>query len=50
MKKWTVRLWLWCSNVIKKEASKKHEVELKSDFMPINWDPFYDTTHDNLDA
>ncbi len=35
MKTWTVRLW--CSNVIKKEASKKSEVELKSDFMPINW-------------
>ncbi len=31
---------------MKKEASKKPEVELKSYFMPINWSLFYDTTYD----
>ncbi len=28
------------------EASEKPEVELKSDFMPLNWSLFYDTTYD----
>ncbi len=40
------RLWLWCSTVIKKEASKKPEVELNSDVLPVNWSLFYHTAYD----
>ncbi len=36
-------VWLWlCSNVIKKRIAAWGE----ADFMPINWNPFYDTSYD----
>ncbi len=43
-----IRLWLWSSNVIIKAASKKRIAAWgEADFMPINWNPFYDTFYDN---
>ncbi len=48
MKTWTwLDIRLWCSNVIKKEASEKRIAAWgDADFMPVNWNPFYDTSYD----
>ncbi len=56
IKKYDMQTCLWkhldydaCSSsstVIKKEASKKPEVELNSDVLPVNWILFYHTAYD----